>query len=117
MFWVKFHDLLAYYLIKFGFFRKRKIRKAPVSAPPMWAKCAIPVDAPVTPRYKSNNNNIPTRYFAFIGIGGINNIIFALGNKKANARRTPDIAPDAPTTADCPPKIMCNAKAPSPHSI
>ena len=40
---------------------------------------------------------IGTRYFAFTGIGGNNNISRASGNKNANATKTPYKAPDAPT--------------------
>lgn len=70
-----------YYLIKPGFFLNKNISNAPIKAPPKWAKWAIPVLAPVNPKYKSKNNNIPTKYFAFIGIGGISNMIFAFGNR------------------------------------
>ena len=40
------------------------------------------------------------KYFAFIGIGGNNNINLASGNNIPKATKTPKIAPEAPTATD-----------------
>ena len=43
---------------------------------------------------------IGTKYLAFTGIGGNNNISFEFGNMNVKATKTPYIAPEAPTITE-----------------
>ena len=70
----------------------------PKTIPPKCAKCATlssilfrkPIDSSISPY-------TITKYFAFIGIGGISISIIAFGNVIPKASKSPYTAPEAPT--------------------
>ncbi len=66
-------------------------------APPRCAKCAILSQLKfATPIVMLKIIKKGIKYFAFIGIGGISDIIIVLGKSTANPDNKPHIAPDAP---------------------
>ena len=71
----------------------------PVSAPPRWAKCAMPVETPPIPKNNSAAAIIGTKYFAFRAMGGKSNRISTFGKCSAKATMMPKTAPDAPNIA------------------